>query len=331
MWKNLPLIFTFIIAILNNFAFTTTPSEWKGDELLPFQDASGHLIGTYSNLSLNERAVICEPGYYQCAGTSLCCSTLCGKICSSSTCCEGPCCGIYCCLPPSKCCGNNGCCLSGSTCCNGKGCCPNGFQCCGNGNCCSEYEYCNDGICLVGLTPSITITERVVVKIVQYIIKLQVSVLKLAKDNNYNDKEANKIDQSAKKLIDCVNNFGMSLVKAGLQKNDSCISCDQANILSYFNTNSTPSTNETLAMLKLFYSIEQAMVNATECKFSINCMSGDSCSQDSKITQTSGCNSNSVNNSFKVIGIFLILTIMNLYFVYGDALIGNIAVDADFY
>ncbi|CAG8768367.1 38063_t:CDS:1 [Gigaspora margarita] len=345
MWKILSLIFILIIAILSNFAFTTAPSEWKGNALIPFQDApeTGHLIGTFSNQSLNERAATCESGYYPCAGTSLCCSSTCGSICSSNTCCEigGTCCGIYCCKLGRTCCDGNGCCDSSDSCCGkyccpstisyccGKtSCCPNDFECCGNGNCCTEYETCQNGKCILGSTPPTTISQVVVEKIVQYFIKQQTSVLKLAKDNSFKDEEANQMDKTTKKLIDCVNNFGMSLVKAlGVQKNNSCISCDQAKTLSNFDTTSTPSKNETLAMLELIYSIDEAIVDATKCKFKIKCMSGASCSQSSQGSQgsikspTSECNSNSVSNSLITTGIILSLTIMNQYFVYGNTLI----------
>ncbi|KAF0333021.1 hypothetical protein F8M41_017498 [Gigaspora margarita] len=133
------------------------------------------------------------------------------------------------------------------------------------------------------------------------------------------------MDKTTKKLIDCVNNFEMSLVKAlGLQKNNSCISCDQAKTLSNFDTTSTPSKNETLAMLELIYSIDEAIVDASKCKFKIKCMSGDSCSQTSQGSQgsqgsikspTSECNSNPISNSLITIGIILNLMIMNQYFV----------------
>ncbi|CAG8748558.1 14032_t:CDS:2, partial [Racocetra fulgida] len=164
---------------------------------------------------------------------------------------------------------------------NKAGCCKlDGYQCCGNGNCCAEYEYCDqDGFCKMGLTPPTKVPQVVVVKIVQYIIKEKVGVLKLAKENNYNDKEANQIDETTEKLIECVNNFGMSLVRAGVQKNDSCILCDQVKTLSDFNTNTTASKDETVAMLKLLYSLEAIAKNATKCDFILKCMSGDSCSQ----------------------------------------------------
>ncbi|CAG8741556.1 21102_t:CDS:1, partial [Racocetra persica] len=101
-------------------------------------------------------------------------------------------------------------------------------------------------------------------KIVQYIIKEKVGVLKLAKGNNYNDKEANHIDKITEKLIECIKNFGMSLVKSGVQINDSCILCDQIKTLSDFNTNTTASKDEIAAMLKLLYSLEEMVVNATK-------------------------------------------------------------------
>ncbi|CAG8503493.1 10063_t:CDS:10 [Dentiscutata erythropus] len=326
MWKNLPLIFTLIIAISSNFAFTTTPSGWKGDELLPFQDASGHLIGTYSNQSLNERAATCNPGYYQCAGSSLCCSSLCGSICSSSTCCEALAVEFIVVHRPLI---------------------------------VAKIMVVVNQVALVVMemvvvNQVVLVVEKIVVSqrppfvvaglivaqmifnVVEMVIvvqntnivamEFQASVLKLAKDNNYNDEEANKVDETAKQLIDCVNNFGMSLVKAGLQKNNSCISCDQANTLSDFNTNSTPSTEETLAMLKLFYSIEQAMVDATK----YSCSQSNTSTKSSQDTLTSGYNSNSVSNSLITIGIILSLTIMNLHFVYGDTLISQFFPPPDF-
>ncbi|CAG8807281.1 22940_t:CDS:1, partial [Dentiscutata erythropus] len=116
-------------------------------------------------------------------------------------------------------------------------------------------------------------------------------ILKLAEDNNYNEEEANQLEEKAEKLVDCVENFELSLVKLGVQKNDSCISCDQINTLSNFNTNSTASKNESVAILKLLYSLGEAMVDDDDdkCKFSLKCMSTNgTCAQNSQNSQSSG-------------------------------------------
>ncbi|CAG8782853.1 6036_t:CDS:1, partial [Cetraspora pellucida] len=81
---------------------------------------------SFSNQSLVERDTsTCQLGYYQCPGSTLCCSKPCGEICGSIGCCQlgYSCCGLYCCNSNSFCCSDK------------SGCCPLGYKCGSSGLC----------------------------------------------------------------------------------------------------------------------------------------------------------------------------------------------------
>ncbi|RIB02906.1 hypothetical protein C2G38_2255315 [Gigaspora rosea] len=297
MWKHLQLNFIFIIAILSNLTFAIEPLNWRRNKLFgTFQSEVGHIEITSNHSSLEERAANCQPGYFQCSGYDLCCSKSCGEVCNGTTCCESnhfccgnglgccpsgnTCCGTHCCDSNYFCCESGaGCCPSDSTCCgtsccdsssfcceNGTThiCCSLGYQCCGN-SCCGKNQVCgSNGFCEDAFMPSTTISNETFEKIA-LTNKIKWDI-KLAEDNNYDEKEANQLEEKAEKLVNCVKNFGISLVKLGVEKNNSCISCDQINTLSNFNTNSTASKDESIAMLKLLYSLDEAIVDTNKSK-----------------------------------------------------------------
>ncbi|CAG8770688.1 37281_t:CDS:2, partial [Gigaspora margarita] len=314
------------------------PLKWRRNNLFGvFQSEVGHIEITSNHSSLEERAANCQPGYFQCPGYDLCCSKSCGEVCNGTTCCEpnhfccgnglgccpsgDTCCGAHCCESNYFCCGNAGCCPSDSTCCgtsccdsnsfccgNGTICCLLGYQCCGN-SCCGKNQVCgSNGFCENAMIPPTTISNETFEKIALYLVNY-------LEDNNYDENEANQLEEKAEKLVNCVKNFGISLVKLDVEKNDSCISCDQINTLSNFNTNSTASKDESVAILKLLYSLDEAIVDANKCKFIVKCMNINGTCANS---QSSGCTSNSISNFLMTIGIILCITIMNLNLLYDN-------------
>ncbi|CAG8511131.1 17725_t:CDS:2 [Gigaspora rosea] len=100
-------------------------------------------------------------------------------------------------------------------------------------------------------------------------------VVDWAKKNGYSDKEADKIGEEAKRLVKCMKNTAISLLKweFNMTKNASCISCKQINSLSNIHTNSSQ-INGTAAIesLKLLYSIKSTIDDAGKCKFNLECM-----------------------------------------------------------
>ncbi|RIB16567.1 hypothetical protein C2G38_1501296 [Gigaspora rosea] len=138
-------------------------------------------------------------------------------------------------------------------------------------------------------------------------------VVDWAKKNGYSDKEADKIGEEAKRLVKCMKNTAISLLKweFNMTKNASCISCKQINSLSNIHTNSSQ-INGTAAIesLKLLYSIKSTIDDAGKCKFNLECMNtyanDNSCLQ----SLSSGSNSNSNNNFLITIGIMLEIVVI---------------------
>ncbi|CAG8686162.1 19527_t:CDS:2 [Dentiscutata erythropus] len=311
MLKNLALlIFIFIIAFFGNLTYAATPTipfKWSRNELFgAFQD-DAYQVGTFSNQSsLVERAVyICEPGYSQCPNSALCCSTQCSIICGdNSGCCPSGygCCddGQHCCQTGYKCCGIYCCDPDTSHCCSDKsGCCMLGYECAGNGLCSRPT-----------LSPTITlITQEVVEYIVRYI-----RVIKWATENGYSNEEADELEETAEKLVECINNFGISLANSSVTNNDSCISCENIKSLSNIDIDLPPTNYEIIVILKLLYSLKEDIKDASECKFNLACMNGaDSCSQNSptnfpNLPSASGYNSNTaITNSIRCYSIISLL------------------------
>ncbi|CAG8564544.1 15504_t:CDS:2 [Racocetra persica] len=312
MLKHLTLLI-FIIAILCSLTYATTPKiplQWRRDELFgAFQD-DAYYIGTFSNQSsLVERDIVtCQPGYYQCPGSSLCCSLQCGIICDNIGCCPSGygCCGQYCCETGYSCCGKY-CCKSGYYCCSDKiGCCALGYKCASSGLCSKPI-----------ISTTITqITQEVVEYVVRYI-----RVKQWATKNGYTDKEVEQLEKTAEKLVKCINNIGISFAKSNATNNSSCISCEHMKSLSNLDIDLPPTNDEIIATLKLLYSIGEDIKDASKCKFNLACVNGtDSCPQNSKLKSSNnlpslGCISNPVNSSLMAIGLILYI-IMSLGIFY---------------
>ncbi|CAG8781327.1 11499_t:CDS:1, partial [Dentiscutata erythropus] len=323
MLKNLALlIFIFIIAIFGNLTFAVTPTipfEWKRNELFgAFQD-NAYQVGTFSNQSsLVARDVYtCLPGFSQCPGTDLCCSLQCSIICDNVGCCPSnfSCCGEYCCKTNYTCCGIYCCDPEISYCCPDKsGCCMLGYECVGNGLCrmptmpttvtqitqeVVEYvvRYISEYV-IVSMTSitanktetkivTATPTETTTVKTAQTetTTVIDKGVIKWATDNGYSVEEADQLEETAEKLVECIYNPGISFENSSVANNASCISCENIKTLTNIYINSPPTNDEKIAILKFLYSLTEDIKDASECKFNLACMNGtDSCSQDSLIT-----------------------------------------------
>ncbi|CAG8600068.1 7762_t:CDS:2, partial [Gigaspora rosea] len=105
-------------------------------------------------------------------------------------------------------------------------------------------------------------------------------VVDWAKTNGYNYEDANYLGGNAKKLVDCKKNSTLSSEKwkFNTTTNNSCISCEQINGLSsiYTHANLINGT-ETIATLKLLYSLSITINNISKCEFDLTCIniSGD--------------------------------------------------------
>ncbi|KAF0525608.1 hypothetical protein F8M41_014427 [Gigaspora margarita] len=97
-------------------------------------------------------------------------------------------------------------------------------------------------------------------------------VVDWAKTNGYNDQDANNLGENAKKLVDCKKNSTLSSEKwkFNTTTNNSCISCEQINGLSSIYTHSNLiNGTETLATLKLLYSLYITIKNTSKCEFNL--------------------------------------------------------------